>query len=219
MNTVHDRTKDRSGGGGAWRAFVHIKHKGVQITKESAKSLANEYRSLLPDEKVFYENLGSLATAAHRASFPAFGAKSKAMTKPSALEPGHILPDGVIVAADEVQRMNRLELIPFSSRNFYEDIQTIKTRYRQTLQEQRKAARADLSSSTSSSADLLTKMGDVVSGVPAAGTFAFASQVSCGDAAASTCSSMPFYPPCSAIAQAGCAPWVQIIQIHDTWVV
>ena len=62
----------RRGGGGAWRAFVHVMSRGKQCTTSKLSSLAAEYRQLSVEEFLNKE-AGEAATLAHRHGYHAFG--------------------------------------------------------------------------------------------------------------------------------------------------
>ena len=49
----------RTGGGGAWRAFVHTRSGKQKLTRESATALSIAYASLTPEEKMRYKQLGA----------------------------------------------------------------------------------------------------------------------------------------------------------------
>ena len=54
----HRRCHTR-GGGGPWRAFVHVQGKGQRLTTESFQLLKEQYRLLDEEERAFYAQLGA----------------------------------------------------------------------------------------------------------------------------------------------------------------
>ncbi len=93
-------------GGGAWRAFIHDKYKGIKFTKESMKQICEEYRSLSPNDKAFYRDVGSEATESHRHGFSSFAGQRRSQTMGSSAKEfssastGDITATGALVAAD-----------------------------------------------------------------------------------------------------------------------
>lgn len=71
------QVKKRRGGGGAWRAFVSCKLKGVKGNSELFKKCREEYHALSGEEKLRYQNIGWLASGSHRAGFKPFGPRTK----------------------------------------------------------------------------------------------------------------------------------------------
>ena len=103
--------KRNTKGGGAWRAFIHVKHKGKKWDKDSMKLISREYRSLSPEEKAYYKEIGAAATQAHRHGFASFGQTRKPTSGVDTgnqrtsefLEPGHITSTGAVVAGDIIE--------------------------------------------------------------------------------------------------------------------
>jgi hypothetical protein len=58
--------KRRGTSGGAWRAFVSERSRGSQLTRESVRQLAAEYRTLSGDERQRLFEIGQAATLASR---------------------------------------------------------------------------------------------------------------------------------------------------------
>eukprot|EP00971_Amphidinium_carterae_P351658 6492213-Amphidinium_carterae.2 len=67
--------QSRKGAGGAWRAFVHERCRGMQLTRDLVQGLSKEYKALSTASREHYAGLGLLATAAAKhggVSFPAY---------------------------------------------------------------------------------------------------------------------------------------------------
>ena len=67
----------RRGGGGAWRAFISSRCRGV--TAAVFRTLAAEYRGLSREEMQQFKELGAAGTLAHRAGGGSFGLASRAL--------------------------------------------------------------------------------------------------------------------------------------------
>eukprot|EP00438_Fugacium_kawagutii_P015847 Skav230439 [mRNA] locus=scaffold1601:239191:239841:+ [translate_table: standard] len=67
--------KKRRGGGGGFRAFLSETTRGQKASAFLWRERAQAYRSLSPEEKAKYKELGALATASHQRGFDAFGGK------------------------------------------------------------------------------------------------------------------------------------------------
>ena len=65
--------KQRKGGGGAYRAFLHMKTAGKQWARELMQHMSLEYAALSPEEKAHYEYLGGLGSEVHAAGERTFG--------------------------------------------------------------------------------------------------------------------------------------------------
>lgn len=131
-------------GGGAWRAFIHAKHRGHKFDKESMKVILQEYRSLSAEDMAYYKDIGQAATESHKHGFASFGQSRKPtgqQRRTSAhqddfLEPGHITPTGVVVSGDI--RVPDLLLTPYTGTTFEETYQDMK----QKLLEDERAMKA-----------------------------------------------------------------------------
>ena len=71
------RKQRRTGGGGAWRAFVHMKLKGAAFTAATMAEVSQEYRSLSPEAKAYWENLGKLGADLHQEGVASFGPRRR----------------------------------------------------------------------------------------------------------------------------------------------
>ena len=67
----------RSGGGGAWRAFVRSRCRGVGRAMHRALSL--EYRNLSPSEREPFIQMGLVGKLSHRQGLHSFGLTNRAM--------------------------------------------------------------------------------------------------------------------------------------------
>eukprot|EP00971_Amphidinium_carterae_P187647 3724361-Amphidinium_carterae.1 len=62
----------RKGGGGAWRAFIHCRAKGLQLNTEMMGGLRDEYRDLTAEQKEHYAQLGKRGALLHSRGERAF---------------------------------------------------------------------------------------------------------------------------------------------------
>eukprot|EP00972_Heterocapsa_arctica_P116301 16452351-Heterocapsa_arctica.AAC.1 len=81
------RSKKRVGGGGAWRAFINDRCKGV--CKSVFATLAQQYEQLAPEEKQRFVDFGALAALAHRDGATSFGQAARAMGRAMARDESH----------------------------------------------------------------------------------------------------------------------------------
>lgn len=96
--------KKPGGGGGAWRAFIHVNYAGQRGGRALWKKIAEEYRNLDAASKAHYVRIGKLGTIAWRARggkkrHAAFGKPLEA-SQPSNYGPNQITDAVVIVATD-----------------------------------------------------------------------------------------------------------------------
>ena len=71
-NTAKGKKPGR-GGGGAWRAFVHIEGQTkLGSGKPDFRELARRYSYLTPDQKRFYQDVGYRGSMVHRHGLPSF---------------------------------------------------------------------------------------------------------------------------------------------------
>ena len=66
------RGRKRGGGGGAWRAYVHMESKRQKFDKESLASMAKRYQGLSREKKAELEQIGRQGTLLHGDGGPAF---------------------------------------------------------------------------------------------------------------------------------------------------
>ena len=64
--------KKRRGGGGAWRAFVHVRAAGLRLDGPALSRLSEEYRNLSEEERAHYALVGQRASRAHSQGHSAF---------------------------------------------------------------------------------------------------------------------------------------------------
>ena len=90
----------RRGGGGPWRAFVHIQCRKQKWGARGTATLSEQYHRLSPNSKAWYIDAGRAASAAHRSggsSFPCYSATATharhAMTKPENIGSGSVAPN------------------------------------------------------------------------------------------------------------------------------
>eukprot|EP00971_Amphidinium_carterae_P340667 6479120-Amphidinium_carterae.2 len=85
-NACHDEPQadaagKRRGGGGPWRAFLHMRSRGgTKLSGDSIRDLAAEYKLLTAEQKQEFVQLGRLATKAHKlggASFPMYSRRAR----------------------------------------------------------------------------------------------------------------------------------------------
>jgi hypothetical protein len=73
-----NRKHKKAGGGGAWRAFVHMKcQDGCRVSGDQFSELSRQYRSLTPEEKAKYSELGKIGTLSRKRGYPAFAASKR----------------------------------------------------------------------------------------------------------------------------------------------
>lgn len=121
---VRRRNVPKRGGGGAWRAFVHDKLRGVaKLDGKSASALAAEYKSLSPDDKAFYAKAGKAASLAHRSGWSSFAAAEATPVAQAALQQdvGEQTTSGAIVGIDPAT-MLQVSLQ-------YQGLESFRTRY------------------------------------------------------------------------------------------
>ena len=125
-----NKTAKRGAGGGAWRAYVHIHHAGVKLTRQSAKAIAKEYRDLTSEQYAFYKDLGSKGTMAYKMGFQAFGPSlaTPASANPTAqpLPVGAFSETGAIVAADQLRPV---ELVAHAGFDFERGLRSIASKH------------------------------------------------------------------------------------------
>eukprot|EP00971_Amphidinium_carterae_P265739 5271750-Amphidinium_carterae.3 len=76
-HTEPEQKKNKSGTGGAWRAFVHMESKGTHFTAEGLKGLGVKYRRLTPEEKEPYKQMGKAATLCGKVGMSTFPIHSR----------------------------------------------------------------------------------------------------------------------------------------------
>ena len=59
----------RTGGGGAWRAFVHHRLAGQKLSGTLAQELKDQYASMSMDEREYYRKLGSAGVTPQQKQF------------------------------------------------------------------------------------------------------------------------------------------------------
>ena len=72
-----DAGKKRTGGGGPFRAFVHMEASGTKMDADSMRDLGRRYRALSQEQRAFYQAIGEAGSSCHRAGLGAFAALSK----------------------------------------------------------------------------------------------------------------------------------------------
>ena len=71
----------RPGGGGAWRAFLHVR--GRSFKGGAVTDMATTYRSLGEEDRAYFQQLGRQASASHRLGAAPFAAAAEARRKAS----------------------------------------------------------------------------------------------------------------------------------------
>ena len=142
----------KGGGGGAYRAYLHLHHAGKRFRAASIQELTASYNNLSDEDKAQYIELGRLGNLAWRHGYAAFGERVRSASQASLADtvpgPGVQQPGGAIVQADLDSRM---ALIPVATRDFEQDLREIRSRFRasnkqkaQTDQEEETARRQHL---------------------------------------------------------------------------
>lgn len=90
----------RPGGGGAWRAFVHIEAKGKRCTPGFFTELSERFRSLSDEQREYYEELGEIARQLHRDGRRGFGRRIRKKSAPPQHDDQDRGPEGPTAAAD-----------------------------------------------------------------------------------------------------------------------
>eukprot|EP00438_Fugacium_kawagutii_P003508 Skav229077 [mRNA] locus=scaffold157:54990:58026:- [translate_table: standard] len=144
--------KQKRGAGGGWRAFVHVNAAGKKLDANAFTELATEWRSMNEDQRLPYVTMGEQGTIAAREGFPSFGPR---------LRQSRLRKDNPNDVPDFHGNLHQLphadmELVPFSSRDFKQDMTKIRKRFRelqlqlkkqddQTADELEKASKTNLS--------------------------------------------------------------------------
>ncbi len=164
--------KKKGGGGGAWRAYVHINHAGVKITRQSARKIAEEFRNISAEERAYYQNIGSKGTMAYRCGYKAFGPSLARPAPGSFVQPpevGTISMTGAIIAADLARPV---ELVAHVSEDFDVGLRQIATKHRKHQEHLKKIDRKADETLGQHSRDLLGTLSSTVqpaaSGTPTA---------------------------------------------------
>lgn len=121
----------KGGGGGACRAYFHVHHQGRKMTAKSIKETLEAFRSLGPEQKAHYEDLGRAGTLAWRQGHKAFPDVGPRRLLPDGEKFGgdkehFVRQDGVIVGAPAEPLPETL--IPYRSRDFSSDIKKIRSK-------------------------------------------------------------------------------------------
>ena len=121
------RKKKNAGGGGAWRAYVHQKCKGVKFGGAALTELAKSYKALSPQEKQLYIDAGKAATLAKKEGFASFyepeesnQKKSQRQQKPYLL-PGDVTESGAIVSTDAAMKFELGPSLQYEGTDFFLD--------------------------------------------------------------------------------------------------
>ena len=70
--TVRYDAPTRRGGGGAWRAFVHVNSVGQPFSETTFMDLSVRYAQLSREETEYYRDLGAFARARHGQGYSSF---------------------------------------------------------------------------------------------------------------------------------------------------
>ena len=76
---VRKNRRKKPGGGGAWRAFVSARCRG--LGRQLFSQLAEEYRSLSDEDRLGFKEAGEVATLRHRRGSASFGELARAITR------------------------------------------------------------------------------------------------------------------------------------------
>ena len=123
----------RGGGGGAYRAYMHVMHAGRRLTAESIRQATDEYHSLSPEEHARYNRLGQLGNLAWRAGHRSFGDRARAAGSASAGQAG-LAAAGLQDASgawvqEDAQDAAQVALVPVATRDFQEDLRAIRRQF------------------------------------------------------------------------------------------
>ena len=69
--------KKHKGGGGPWRAFLHVHAKGQKLSSADFSALSARYKALSDTDKEYYNKLGSDAADVHRSGLRSFGKRER----------------------------------------------------------------------------------------------------------------------------------------------
>lgn len=191
-------------GAGAYRAFLHIHHAGKQFSAASLKETLSVYKSLGPEQKEFYDNLGKNGYIAWRGGFKSFGEKIKvpkleATAASVDVLPGETTSTGAIVAVCSPDRMptpTNQSLMTFKARIFETDLDRIDKKFKQSRQEQRNLAKTASSSLSKSSRELMSQFPRLNDA-----NFMPPVDIKADASISSKVVSMGWFPPCSNMAK------------------
>ena len=189
----------RGGGGGAYRAFLHVNHAGKQLSSSSIRELTAQYHQLSPADRAYYESLGRRGNAAWRFGHAAFGGRvRRSSAEPEladAAPPGAEQAGGAMVQADADESVAQMPLVPFATRDFKKDLQDIRKKFQAEQQKQKEElAKRDKTLADHQDA-VCSQTPDVFEGIPA-------SQVYGSAHAGQRHPHVKWFPPCQAFAQA-----------------
>ena len=224
-----EQSGNRSGkkpkrGGGAWRCFIHERSQGTKFNTQTIATLSAAYRALTPDEKAKYEEAGRAASAAHREGFKPFPSQTTRKNSdklpvlyehPSSFpQPGHMMPDGVIVAASEALDL-QMQLSFHGKDNFEDGFQLVK---RQAYAEA-KAEQGEMSLSKQEEADYQlwlhsTDTSTTVQAFQNAGHFKTCNSFFQGGSSSTNLVSLQWIPPVADALKATCTP---VLECSNVW--
>ncbi len=141
--TLQDAKPKSGGGGGAFRAFLHERLKGVKFTGPLLRRAANEYRMLSDADKQYFQDIGAKATVAWRHGFAPFGERDRttgfvagASSAATATATDTSTSVELALVAEPPQSQ---PLIPFAIRDLKADVNLIRRRFRAERKTKRQA--------------------------------------------------------------------------------
>ena len=190
----------RGGGGGAYNAFIHTVHRGKKLTTESIRRITEEYHALPAAEMQKYKRLGELGNLAWRSGHAAFGARTRDRAPTQELPALPSQPGGALPQHDRAEAEANLALsrIPLAARDFEDDLQEIRRRFRVDRQRLQSAKAARESCRQAHQDEVLTTTPDLIDDVALSETCG----VACGGAQHLS-AQLQWFPPCRAFTEAG----------------
>lgn len=185
--------KRLGGGGGTYRAFLHVHHRGTKFTKESIAAAKDKFNKLSPDELLFFQDLGARGTFAHKSGFSSFGTEDRRRQQRLFRQQQFEESDTAVGPADP---LSTISLLPIATRDLTTDLQII----RQHLRAQTKKDKA-LEEEDEKRIQELTETQSQHSAAIDSSVFS-KSSIECVPGSLPDSLVVKWYPPCSDLAQA-----------------
>ena len=197
------KRKKQGGGGGAWRAYLHLHHSQRRFSQGALAQTKEAYRNLAPAERAKYQRLGALALLAWRqGNRHPFGQRMRVCQQPALEHVGNGAEGGeggVMVAVVDNGSLAQLNLVARCTRDFEEDVKTLRARFRAAFQQEKAQDAKALAAEREASLETLRSTEPLFQGVPAEATFASAAPAA---ESAALASSLTWSPPSLDVAKA-----------------
>ena len=122
----------KGGGAGAYRAYMHVHHRGEKMSSESIRRHTAAFNALSLEELRRYQELGQQGLAAWRHGFSSFGEKARASTCGVA---------AAIPVAGAADSGSFSALAPMNARHFQDDFRPIRRAFAQQSAAERRTRR------------------------------------------------------------------------------